>query len=594
MIGSMACGNLFCKEPMISFMPETELCPNCQSRLHVLKTEIKTLLTLHIGKFTAHVTFMNCDYCHDHTVYVSKEPWLLVPRHCNFGYDVIVYVGQSVFQKYRPAKEIVEDLARKKNVFLSESEVYFLAKKFIVYLSIAHQDSCPAIRNYMKKQGGYILHIDGTCDGGSSHLITVIDGVSNFILDSIKIPTENSNQIIPMLEKIKEAYGVPLAMVSDMGAAITLALITVFDGVSHFICHFHFLRDLGKDLLESDYSIIRDQLTAHGMYGKLQGWIRSYEKEAEFSSAFVADVISCLGKGNFSPLSISEDLMKVYCYSFLLWALRAKSQGGAYGFPFDRQHLVFYQRLNTIYSILQAFIINHAQDPNSDLTIARQLMDDLEGIVHEVSCQQVLPGIIEKINVFDTLRDAMRIAPQDGTKGLNDDGSSGNIKTIERSVKKFYDRLVANYSDKNDYKKMIIQLKKYWKKLFADGIIVTTSEKTITIQPQRTNNKMEQFFRILKRLFLRKNGIASLANVLNTMLAGVPLIRNLENADYMAILLKGKPTLEERFAEIDSEKVRGEIQKNSNQNKKLPKKIERIINHADFSNLFNSLISKIG
>lgn len=575
-------------------MPETELCPKCQNQLHVLKAETKTLITLHLGKFTAHVTFMNCDYCHDHTVYVSKEPWSLVPCHCNFGYDVIVDVGRSVFQKCHPAKKIVEDLASKKNVFLSESEVHFLAKKFIAYLSIAHQECCPVIQNYMEKQGGYILHIDGTCDGGSSHLITVIDSVSSFILDSIKTPTENSTPIIPMLEKIKEAYGVPLAMVSDMGSAITLALTSVFDGVSHFICHFHFLRDIGKDLLENDYSIIRNQLTASGMYGKLQSWIRSYEQEADFSPAFVADVISCLEKGNFSPLSVSEDLMKVYCYSFLLWALRAKYQGGAYGFPFDRQHLTFYQRLNTIYSILQAFAINHAQDPNSNLTIVRQLMDDLEVIVHEASCQQVLPGIIEKMDVFDTLRDAMRIAPQNGTKGLNDDGSGSNINTIEQSVKKFYDRLLANYSDKNDYKKMIIQLKKYWDKLFADGITVATSEKTITIFPQRTNNIMEQFFRFLKRLFLRKNGSTSLSNVLNTILAGVPLIRNLENSDYMAILLNGKVTLEERFAEIDSEKIRKEIQKNCIQNKKLPQKIEKIINHVDFPNLFDSLTSKVG
>ena len=144
------------------------------------------------------------------------------------------------------------------------------------------------------------------------------------------------------------------------------------------------------------------------------------------------------------------------------------------------------------------------------------------------------------------------------------------------------------------YKKMIIQLKKYWDKLFADGITVATSEKTITISPQRTNNIMEQFFRFLKRLFLRKNGITSLSNVLNTMLADVPLIRNLENTDYMAILLNGKATLEERFAEIDSEKIRKEIQKNCNHNKKLPKKIENIINHVDFPNLFYSLTSKVG
>jgi hypothetical protein len=36
----------------------------------------------------------------------------------------------------------------------------------------------------------------------------------------------------------------------------------------------------------------------------------------------------------------------------------------------------------------------------------------------------------EKTQIFDELREAMRIAASDGKKGLNDDGEDVDIKTI--------------------------------------------------------------------------------------------------------------------------------------------------------------------
>ena len=561
---------------------------DCQNRLYVTKTQNKTLITLHIGKFTAHITFMACQTCEDKVVYVSSEPWLLVPSYCNFGFDVIIEVGRSVFQRYRPAKEIVEELAIK-NVFLSDSEVYFLTKKFLTYLGMAHRQSGPAIREHMRENGGYILHIDGTCDGGSPHLIAVIDAISGFILDSIKIPTENSDQIIPMLKSMKEIYGIPLAIVSDMGLAIALAVATVFKGVPHFICHFHFLRDIGKDLITGDYSVIRKQLKAHGISTKLRGRIRLYEKATDFNQKNTEPLITSLETNNFSAMLLSGQSMKVICHTLLLWAFRGKSTGGAYRFPFDRQHLVFYQRLSIAYMELKEITENYPQELSKDTKVALQLMNDLEPLVNDALCKQVLSDLLEKIEVFDKLRNAMRITLPDGNDGLNDNGKHSDIKTIERRVKKFYNWLVGKYSDKKDYKKMIEQIEKYWEKLFADPINVRTSAGEIKIQPQRTNNIMEQFFRRIKKIFLRKSGIKSMASTLRTMLADIPLIKNLENRDYMTILLNGNKTLEERFAEIDSKNVRKEIKKSANENKKMPKKLEKLIDNIQFPNRLKNL-----
>jgi hypothetical protein len=40
-------------------------------------------------------------------------------------------------------------------------------------------------------------------------------------------------------------------------------------------------------------------------------------------------------------------------YALILWILDGKNQGGGYGFPFDRPHLVFAQRLCSAYAQLQ-------------------------------------------------------------------------------------------------------------------------------------------------------------------------------------------------------------------------------------------------
>ena len=75
-----------------------------------------------------------------------------------------------------------------------------------------------------------------------------MDELSRMVLGNRKMPSEDSQHIIPLLDELKAAYGVPLALVHDMGSAILKAVATVFPTVPNFICHFHFLRDLGKDL----------------------------------------------------------------------------------------------------------------------------------------------------------------------------------------------------------------------------------------------------------------------------------------------------------------------------------------------------------
>jgi len=168
-----------------------------------------------------------------------------------------------------------------------------------------------------------------------------------------------------------------------------------------------------------------------------------------------------------------------------------------------------------------------------------------------------------KIEIFDKLRDAMRIAPTCGKRGLNHDGMESKIGSIEQRVKKFRLWLTSRkeYSMNQDYWKMIEQIDKYWEKLFADPITIDGPNGKIQIQPQRTNNIMEQYFRDFKRGNRRKTGNNSSSLMLQNMLAQTPLVKNLQNPEYMKILLDGKTSIEELFAEIEITRLRQELKK---------------------------------
>jgi len=69
-------------------------------------------------------------------------------------------------------------------------------------------------------------------------------------------------------------------------------------------------------------------------------------------------------------------------------------------------------------------------------------------------------------------------------------------------------------------------------------------------------------------------------------------IQNLENKKYMNILLKGKNTLSECFAEIDHEVFQKEFEKAKQYDEKIPPAIKKAIRQQDIPALVNKLFEK--
>jgi len=580
---------LFPEKPTIKFLPDIKKCPCCYHPLKVRNTETKRIVySLHIGAIRVHRSFLHCKNCDNPTIHTSEDILTLVPKHCNFGYDVMVYIGKALFVYHQTINEIINSLALR-NIPISSSQVSYLGQKFIVYLAIAHRESNPKIKECMNKNGGYILHVDGTCEGTSPHLISVLDEISQFVLGNIKIATENAPQIIPLLKEMKNNYGMPLVVVSDMGRALLGAVAETFPGIAHFICHFHFLRDIGKDLFNKEYTLIRKKLQKHGIAGKLRYRLRQFEKNEEMPVDF--HQLSHLTLSNQFPGKLDASQFKAICYVLIIWALDGKKQGVGLGFPFDRPHVVFYQRLNIVNNSIKKLRQSHTAAHYPDIKPILQLSNDLQSVIEDIDCKEVFPVIVKKIQVFDKLRKAMRITLPQSNEGLNDNGQQTDIKSIEQKVKQFGNWLVNSkiYYGNENYKKMIGQINKYWEKLFADPINVETPTGIVQIQPQRTNNILEHFFRDFRRNFRRKTGNNNMSKMLQTMIADTPLVKNLQNPKYMKLLLNDKSTLEERFAEIDDKIVRYELNKAKQKQEKIPVQIKKIIKSEKTMKLFLNL-----
>ncbi|MCP4393654.1 MAG: transposase, partial [Alphaproteobacteria bacterium] len=166
---------LFLEKPNLSFYPEVTCCPECGKKLNVLKTCKRSVVTLSTGAFIARETYL---YCPDHgNVLKSEDLKRLVPFKCTFGYDVIVHIGKALYLRSMSEVAIIKEL-QNRGIKISASAIAYLGQKFIAYLTICHHQSQLKLRLKMAKRGGYILHIDGTCEGDSPNLFTGMDEIS--------------------------------------------------------------------------------------------------------------------------------------------------------------------------------------------------------------------------------------------------------------------------------------------------------------------------------------------------------------------------------------------------------------------------------
>ncbi len=283
----------------------------------------------------------------------SLELAKLVAKGANHAYDLLVRVGVAHFIECRQHPEIQAELAARYGIEVPVRTISHLARKFVAYMEVVHHESVPLLRRDMLRRGGYILHIDGTCEEGSRVLFVCMDSLSGQVLDSRKIASESGQEVGGVLKAVREEWGSPLAVVHDLRQSLLTSVAEVFPGVKQFVCHFHLAADVGKDILAASFKRLRHLFRKAKTRPKLGAVARSLREFAVEADG--AHVVSVLLDGLPLPRgqdAVSEEKALGVVHGLVSWILAYSRAGRGYGFPFDLAWLEFYDRVVAVHKLL--------------------------------------------------------------------------------------------------------------------------------------------------------------------------------------------------------------------------------------------------
>ncbi len=289
--------------PHIVLAPAISTCPLCENKLHVRKTMWRDIR----GKsavFKATVKELHCANldCKLHRVPVKPEglSFFYLP-HMVYGIDVVFFVGEKRLKdwRYRQIRELLDE----KPALSSISRFFHLFEQLAHCFLETQEEETKAI---IKKQKGYILMADATEHQGSKPTYHVVDALSGKLLAAETLEKNDYHHIKPVWERVREKYGEPLAILSDDDTAQRKVRLELFPETKWIYCQYHFLRNLGEDLLQTLYDTLTEKVKelAGDFADEVQSLERrletgvSREKYREFSSG-VRAVLKPRGKFPF-------------------------------------------------------------------------------------------------------------------------------------------------------------------------------------------------------------------------------------------------------------------------------------------------------
>jgi len=236
-------------------------------------------------------------------------------------------------------REEIQLFLEGRGVNISTGEISRLSEEFLLRFYVLHKKHSSNLKKLFEKNGGYILHLDGSAESGDEITFTAKDGITGFTIDSWIMPSESRGYIKPFLESLRNNYGAPLAVVRDMGEEIAISVSQVFPGVPQQICQYHFVRNLGDILFKNHYETFRINM----LKTKILARIVSLKK-------------SCIvGISTSDKMLIAEQYWIMLAIEYVLYPRERKSD-----YPFILPYLEVMKRLIEVSNMIKKIIMWNA------------------------------------------------------------------------------------------------------------------------------------------------------------------------------------------------------------------------------------------
>lgn len=271
------------------------------------------------------------------------------------------------------------------------------------------------MKKIFEKNGGYILHLDGSAESGDEITFTAKEGMTGFTIDSWIMPSEGHEYIIPFLEHLREKYGKPLTVVRDMWEEIAVAVSEVFPEVPQQVCHYHFVRNLGDILFKHRYEELRRII----LKTKILARILALKK-------ICMDGISSLER-----ILIAEHYWVKLAIEYVLYPRERKSD-----YPFVLPYLEVIDRVIEVLEMLKKIVMWNARN-NICVKTVLKLEDYLKKLADTVEIKAWHSKMKLIHEWFEEIRKVLRVSREFSDKEQN--VSPTKVNEIEP---KFYDTII--------------------------------------------------------------------------------------------------------------------------------------------------------
>lgn len=531
--------------PRVDFIAEADVCPTCGAGVAVAKSRVRRVVTLAEGAFDAREISKQCQRQPSCPMVGSSALARLVPPRQRNGYDLIVHVGLARYLRNQQRSEICDELVSRHGIVLSTGTVSNLCDRFLVYLEVLHLCRVPNLKAAMAD--GYPLHVDVTCDKGKGGVVVCMDGWRQWVLAAGRVPTENADDIRPVVEQTVDLFGLPLATVRDLSDKIGGALGSLHDrGVPDLLCHYHFLGAVGKALFDSAYGRLRRMLRTHALQKKLHVLLRDLRRYSGLVQ----------GDGRFGPGRVREDF-----HALVLWVLNGDGKK-TQTYPFALCHLELVRRCLDAPHRLDGWVPAPRSRPE------HRAIHHLRGIVARLERDSRIATTVRELDerghVFAELRDVLRLTQAELPGGDVRQGQLPlpasewiRLRRIEHAFDAFTAQMKTRAHGCNGRGSrarpegiVLKYLVRYRGKLFGHPARRDQQGAIIAVVP-RTNNPAEHLFGRGKQGLRRRVGRAHLGRDLQQQPAQVMLTQNLTDPAYVRVVCGSLDNLPDAFASLD-------------------------------------------
>ncbi len=274
-----------------------------------------------------------------------------------------------------------------RGIHISTGEISKLSEEFLLRFYVLHKKHYSKTKEIFEKNGGYVLHLDGSAESGDEITFTAKEGITGFTIDSWIMPSESSEYIKPFLESIRDKYGKPLAVVRDMSEQIRVSVSEVFPGVSQQVCHYHFVRNLGDIIFKHLYQEFRREIL-----------------ETHILARILALKKICMdGISSHDRIVMAEHYWVMLAIEYMFYPREIKSD-----YPFVLPYLEVMNRLMEVLDMLKKIVMWNAWH-NIGVKVVLKFEEYLQKLAETMDIKALYSKIKVIWGWFDEIRKLLRV-----------------------------------------------------------------------------------------------------------------------------------------------------------------------------------------